>query len=248
MENLESISLYSFVYCLAGKGSRFTKVGINQPKYLLKLDNNEEIIYTSLKSFNFKKNQEVIFIINQEHEIFINELDIILKKTNLKNKIITTGDTRGQAETAFLSLNYINHNDWIFFFNGDTVLHERNINEIISSISLNKIVDGYIDIFKESSNNYSYVKVDSEGFVDDIKEKVVISNSATTGLYGFKSKELFLDYYKKLNFDKGEVYISDLYKLMIEDKKKIITGKLFDKSKTIILGTPEEFNSNKSKF
>ena len=57
MENLESISLYSFVYCLAGKRFSFYKVGINHPKYLLKLDNNEEIIYTSLKRFNFKKSK-----------------------------------------------------------------------------------------------------------------------------------------------------------------------------------------------
>ena len=162
--------------------------------------------------------------------------------------IIQTDDTNGQAETASLALDYISDNKWIYFFNGDTILLDRDLNKINVDLTQNNEVSGFIDVFSEDSKNYSYVKVSPKMYVEKIAEKIVISKYATSGLYGFCNKQIFLNYYKKLNFHDDEIYISDIYKLMISDSLNIKIGDLYSKDQTIVLGTPNEFKINKSKF
>ncbi len=42
-------------------------------------------------------------------------------------KLLVTDDTRGQAETGYIGCSAINNNYPIFFFNGDTILKQRDI-------------------------------------------------------------------------------------------------------------------------
>tara|TARA_B100001093_G_C26322585_1_gene798360 strand:- start:108 stop:623 length:516 start_codon:yes stop_codon:yes gene_type:complete len=163
-------------------------------------------------------------------------------------EIIITPDTNGQAETASLALDFIKNDNWLFFFNGDTILKDRNLNKIIDCINTKEEISGFIDVFYEQSANYSYVKVNRKMNVEKIAEKIVISKYATSGLYGFCNKETFFNYYKKLNFADDEIYISDIYKLMISDNLKIKIGDLYSKAQTIVLGTPNEYKNNRFKF
>jgi len=248
MEHLNYSNSYSFVFCLAGKGSRFLIDGINKPKFLLELQNGDEILKASIKSFNFPKHVKILLIINNRHKSYINHINRIMSYYPNKFIIIQTDDTNGQAETASLALDYISDNKWIYFFNGDTILLDRDLNKINVDLTQNNEVSGFIDVFSEDSKNYSYVKVSPKMYVEKIAEKIVISKYATSGLYGFCNKQIFLNYYKKLNFHDDEIYISDIYKLMISDSLNIKIGDLYSKDQTIVLGTPNEFKINKSKF
>ena len=120
--------------------------------------------------------------------------------------------------------------------------------QILKHISQSNDILGYIDIFEENSSNYSYVITNNDDIVTDIREKEPISVKATSGLYGFKNKNIYEKYYKILNFQDGEVFISDVYMNMLKNNGKILVSQLFKNIDSIILGTPEEYKLNKNKF
>ena len=95
--------------------------------------------------------------------------------------------------------------------------------------------DGYIDIFESSNHAYSYVLIENRR-VKSIAEKIVISNFATSGMYAFKDIKTFTKFYKK-----DMLYITDIYKNMIEIGRSIATSELYSENDTIVLGSPSEY-------
>ncbi len=236
---------YNFTFCLAGKGKRFTEQNIIVPKYLLHLDNHQTILERSIKEFNFPNEVSLSVVINRAHEAFVGQIEDILSKHNKNFKVIVTDDTQGQAETAYIGCKSIQNNDPVFFFNGDTILKNRDLGKM--AYDLAHRFSGTIDLFLEDSKHFSYVQLTEYDLVEKIVEKEVISNYATTGLYGFSSKEKFIEYFNHIQTS-SEIYISDIYKLMIIDHEKIKGYVCNDETETIILGTPEEYFANKDKL
>ncbi len=233
------------MYCLAGKGRRFTDKNITAPKFLLQLDDEETILEKSLHEFAFPREARLVLVINKEHESFVGQIEDILQKQENEFKIIITEDTKGQAETAFIGCSAIDNEYPVFFFNGDTILRKRNI--LIMSDELTKNMVGAIDVFFEDRNHFSFVELTEHNLVVKIAEKEAISRYATTGLYGFSSKTLYSEYYKKTNIT-TEIYISDIYKLMLLNNEPIKAYVSPNENDTIILGTPEEYFANKHKI
>ena len=90
---------------------------------------------------------------------------------------------------------------------------------------------------------YSYVKLDDNGFVNEVVEKKVISNQATVGMYYWtkgsdfvKYSENMMDLNKRVN---GEFYVAPVYQEAINDGKLIRAKKI---EKFWGLGTPEDLN------
>ena len=103
--------------------------------------------------------------------------------------------------------------------------------------------DGLILTFKSNSTNYSYAKVDRDGYVTETAEKKAISSNACVGIYGFKKGSDFCKYAREMierdMRTKNEFYISPLYNLLVNDGKKILTEQV---DKMHIFGTPDEFH------
>ena len=236
---------FNFIYCLAGKGKRFTDKNIIEPKYLLKLDGNMTILEKSLDEFNFSPNVRLFLVINEEHKAFVPQIEELLSKQGNFYKVIVTPDTEGQAETGFIGCSTIENDDPIFFFNGDTILKNRDLSKM--SEDLSQKISGAIDVFIEDRDHFSFVKLSKMHLVEEIAEKVPISRYATTGLYGFSNKDVYIKYYNSINTS-TEKYISDVYKFMITNNEKIKGYIYEDERDTIILGTPEEYFSNRSKL
>ena len=72
--------------------------------------------------------------------------------------------------------------------------------------------------------------------ITNISEKILISNEATSGLYGFSSTETYCKYYV-------DGYISQIYDKMIKDDKHIVSGDIHNDNDTIVLGTPYEYTN-----
>jgi len=101
-------------------------------------------------------------------------------------------------------------------------------------------MDGLIGVCYSKNPMLSFVKKTDKGFITKIKEKEVISNLASTGLYVFtKGSDFVKNTEYMINKDikiKNEFYISEIYNIMIKKKKKFIV----DTSEEFIdLGTPE---------
>ena len=222
---------------MAGLNTRFHNVGFDIPKYLLPWKNSV-IIFEILKNLTADK---VYLIAHQRDKYFKKELIKAINPLGLTSKnLFYIGNTDGQAQTAKEGLQSINLNSGpIFFHNADTILINRKLSKISNQLS--KEFTAYIDIFHGDSEKYSYVELSEDNLVKNIKEKKIISKFASSGLYGFQNKETFLKYYKKLEKKEGELYISDVLKKMIKSDEKIFTNEIFNKDKTIVLGSPEEY-------
>ena len=118
----------------------------------------------------------------------------------------------------------------IIVHNIDTILYNRNYKEIESKLLKN---DGFVDVFNSNNPNYSYVLLE-DTIITEIIEKMLISDIATSGMYGFISTEIFKKYYVN-------GYISSVYKKMINDNLSIVTGTNYSESNTVVLGTPDEY-------
>lgn len=225
------------IVCMAGLNTRFHNVGFDIPKYLLPWKNST-VIAAIIRNLNVKN---VYLVAHNRDDYFKKDLLESLEFLNFKNEnLIYIGDTEGQAETAAESLKFINSNsEPVFFHNSDTILINRNIDKIAKSIS--KEYSAYIDVFYGDSPKYSYVERSDNLLVTDIKEKKIISKYASSGLYGFKSKDIYLNYYSQLKKNEGELFISNVLEKMLKKNEKVITNTISPDDKTIVLGSPEEY-------
>lgn len=222
----------NLILTAAGKYSRFREAGYNIPKYLLPFGNRSilsEILHNLVHNPVVEK---VYLIVNREDEPFLGHVRKIMEAHGLdKDNIVLMPDTKGQAETAYKALNHIQPKGAVLFHNADTILYNRDLEAIATTL---KECKGYIDVFKSQNHAYSYV-VEKEGMVSMISEKVLVSDLATSGLYGFKDAEEFLLY------EDGFTYISEVYRDMIRSGCSVKTGKVHDEKDTIVLGTPEDY-------
>ena len=216
---------------MAGKYSRFRDEGYKLPKYLLPWGDRSILseIIAQLGS-----TESTYLVANKEDEPFMGHVRKIMDTHSIPRKnLLLVGDTSGQAETALKAVQHFYITGPILFHNADTILYGRDIPAI--EVSLAKLVHGFIDVFKSNNHAYSYV-VAKNGLVAMISEKVLVSDLATSGLYGFGETMDFLDYYRE-----GQIYISEIYKAMIADGKDICIGKAYDEKDTIVLGTPQDY-------
>jgi len=228
----------NLIMTMAGRYTRFINEGYKLPKYLLPWG-NKSILSVIISELNINNDFTNIYLVaNKRDEIYMPHVRKILDYLGIPIKnLFLISDTKGQAETAKNAISIIENSTGslegnIVFHNIDTILYKRNMRDMKNTLDLN---DGYIDIFESSNHAYSYVLSDN-GIVQSIAEKVLISNSASSGMYAFKNVKTFNEFY-----DDEVDYISDIYKNMIKSGSKIAISKRYNESDTVVLGTPSEY-------
>jgi len=242
----------NLVICMAGRNTRFHDVGIDIPKYLLPLSDRpviEMIIQNLIASNSFAN----VYLVAHQRDIFFRaELETSLSNLGIDPKHLSyIGETKGQADTAneALTILDLNLHEPIVFHNADTILLSRDTEVLKKTLQLGH---GSIDVFLADSPSYSYVDI-QKGRILEIVEKRVISNWATSGLYGFPSGAVFQSYFKKfsehaVSRDATELYISDIINLMLADNFNFepLSHELKGLSTTLVIGSPEEYRAIQS--
>ena len=97
----------TFIVPMAGRGSRFVKEGYKLPKFMIEVKGKTLFEY-SMDSLPIDIADKIVFICLKEHEKF-NVSEFIRNKVDHHNiKIISIDEvTRGQAETVYLSRNFV---------------------------------------------------------------------------------------------------------------------------------------------
>jgi len=234
-----------FLLC-AGKGSRFESI---YPKPL-NLINGKPMIYHTINSLNLDKvlNYKLYIIYNKRldncnfKEILINMFP------NIKfNFILIDYFTRGASESAYLGIknvyDYIDDSN-ILFIDNDTIYPEETY-EYLNNKYNNSFIFTNFNIEKEPI--YSYVKIDNDGYILDIKEKNKISDLICIGLYGFKNKKEFCDIFETILKDNlktnNEFYMSLIYEYLLKNNNKVQNITI---NKTISMGTPQQLINSQS--
>ena len=104
-------------------------------------------------------------------------------------------------------------------------------------------IDGGILTFKSTHPKWSYAKLNKDGFVTEVAEKIPISEHATVGIYYWKHGADYVKYAEQM-IEKNirvnnEFYVCPVYNEAIQDNKKIKISHI-DFENMWGLGTPEE--------
>ena len=222
---------------IGGIGQRFKENGYKKPKALINIYGKPIISYL-LDNLN-TDNIDYIFIpYNKEYKKYRFE-DLLIKNYSKINFrfFCLENNTRGAAETINISINNLNEERNI------PVLCLDSDNFYTCDIISQWNGDNCVFSFEDKNENpiYSYVKINENNEIIDIKEKDKISSNACTGAYGFNSINHLKKYTSKIiegNItQKSEFYTSGVIKEMISE------GQIF-KNQTILhsnftcLGSP----------
>ena len=228
-----------FILC-AGKGSRFDSI---YPKPL-NLINGKPMIYYTIKSLQLDKVLKFkLFIIYNKRLESCNFKQILINMFPLIsfNFILIDYITRGASESAYIGLlnvfDQIDNNN-IIFFDNDTIYPENTIEYLNNNHDSNFILTNFNN---EKDAIYSYVSINKDNFIIDIKEKQKISDLICIGGYGFKSKYEFTDVFKLILDENkktmNEFYMSLIYEYLLKNKKDVLNITI---NQIISLGTPKQ--------
>lgn len=232
--------MINIVIPMAGRGSRFANAGFKLPKPLIDVAGKPMIDWV-IDNIAPKEPHRFIFLCLQEH------LDKYNLETHLKSReencvIVPVNQvTEGAACTVLLAERYIDNNDPMMIANSDQYV-DVDIDKYIRCIGEN---DGLIMTMKASDNKWSFIKYDENGFVTVVREKEVISDEATVGIYNFARGSDFVRYAHEM-IDKNirvnnEFYVAPVYNMMIEDKKRIVFYNVGEVDRGMYgLGTPDD--------
>ena len=235
----------NFIIPMGGEGKRFKNSSFNKPKFMIETKNNT-LLEWAIQSLPLDFANKLFFIIRKNDEESFGVIEFIEKIMKAKfpnvnfETILLSKNTRGQAETVLSCKKYIDNDRPLLIFNNDTIFKSTRLKTKLFSMQ-NQKIDGILGIFSSNDPNYSFVEIDNEDKVIRTKEKEVISNHASTGLYIFskgsdfvKSAEYAIE---KSILSKNEFYISELYNILIKEGKKF-TIDFADEF--VALGTPED--------
>jgi dTDP-glucose pyrophosphorylase len=220
---------------MAGAGSRFEKAGYTFPKPLIDI-RNKPMIQLVVENLNIEANYT--FIVRKEHYEKYN-LQYLLTLIAPGCNILQVDElTEGSACTTLLAKQYIDNDSPILLANSDQFI-EWNSNECLYAFNADGI-DAGILTFKATHPKWSYAKIKNDRIIE-VAEKVVISNNASTGVYGWSRGSDYVKYaeqmIKKNIRVNNEFYICPVYNEAIQDNKRILPV-FVDKMHG--LGTPED--------
>jgi len=229
----------NIVIPMAGLGSRFSKVGYTFPKPLIDV-NGKPMIQLVVENLNINGNY--IFIVQREHcQKYCLKYLLNLIAPNCKI-IELDGVTDGAARSVLKAKNFIDNDIPLLIANSDQYL-EWNSDDFIYSM-LSDGIDGGISTFYSTHPKWSYAKLDNDGYVTQVQEKVPISEHATTGIYFWTRGSDYVKYAEQMINNnikvKNEFYVCPVYNEAIKDGKKI---KIKDCYKMWGIGTPEDLSA-----
>jgi HAD superfamily hydrolase (TIGR01509 family) len=225
---------------IGGKGERFSKQGYVEPKPLIPILNKRMIEYV-IDNLTLNAEDKLFVIYNQNlnpHgflELIVKQYPFII--------FIEICDTRGAAETLYIGIENIisnhSHCKKCMILDCDT-FYTENIVDAFRNSDDNMIFYTYnID----TNPVYSYIAFDDDSsIINDIQEKVKISDNANTGAYAFNDINVLHEYCKhvldnNITFN-NEPYTSCVISEMLKDEY-VFTGYKLNNEQVFSLGTPE---------
>jgi dTDP-glucose pyrophosphorylase len=174
---------------MAGLGSRFADVGYKEIKPLIPIHGKPMIQY-AIDSVGLDGNW--IFIVQQVHRIHYN-LDEILQSICPNCIIVDTGGglTEGAACSVLLAEKYINNEQPLIVINSDNIIKWKSA-EVFDNF-IESTDDGMILCFKATDPKWSFAKLGTNSYVEEVAEKNPISDNATVGLYVWRRGRDFVN-------------------------------------------------------
>ncbi|GBQ86797.1 nucleotidyl transferase [Gluconacetobacter johannae DSM 13595] len=133
------------------------------------------------------------------------------------------GVTDGAASTVLKAREFIDNQDQLMIANSDQYVN-INVDTYLYKIYEEKL-DGLIMTMTAHDPKWSFVSLDSDGFVNKVVEKDVISDEATVGIYNFsrgqdfvRGADMMIAANRKSN---GEFYVAPVYNELVNAGSRV---------------------------
>ena len=224
---------------MAGAGSRFSQAGYQLPKPLIDVAGEPMI---SRVIDNLGANHQYWFIVQKQvWADHAPQLSQVAEKCYHHTFLLTEGLTQGAAETCLKAERMLDPEEPLMIANCDQ-LQDWDQHHFYDWY-VRTPSDGTIITFYSNSIKNSYVKIDNLGWVVEAREKEVISNLATTGVYLWRKAKYFTraanDMISRNIRVNNEFYVCPTYNLNLAMGHKINTYHI---NKHWPIGTPEDLN------
>lgn len=212
--------MLNIVIPMAGRGSRFAQAGYLMPKPLIDIHGHPMIEYV-IENIRPRQEHRFIFICQQEH-LEMYHLAGLLERLAPGCAVVTVDHiTEGAACTVLLAERYIDNQDALMIANSDQYV-DMDIDRYLEALGE---YDGLIMTMPANDPKWSFIRFDENDLVTMVREKEVISNEATVGIYNYRHGAEFVKYAHQM-IDKdirvnGEFYVAPVYNEMIAAGKRI---------------------------
>ena len=226
---------YHLVVPIAGRGQRMIDGGYPFPKPML-LAGHQTILDWSMQSVETSE-CELTFVVRRDHVCHF-AIDALLRRRygDDVGLVVSDGDTGGSVASVCLAAARIGDDRPLVVFCPDVTFTPRYVPRPEHFEEA-----GFLLTFKANSPNYSYVLHDAQGYVERTAEKLVISDNASVGIYGFRSGRYFLELaaaaMRKPPAYGKEYYVCPLYNEAIAGGGRVVSEGV---EKLYVMGTPEE--------
>jgi hypothetical protein len=225
---------------MAGLGKRFEKVYPNTPKPFI------DILKKSMLSRvieNLKNNDSEFIFISQEELFKDPRFEYSIKEQDINYKtVIAPNKTEGPACSCLIAKELVNNDNPLIIVNCDQIILDFNIDNLLKFALYNN-ADGVLGAFHSTSSKNSYIKLGDDLRVQEIKEKIVISNIATNGLHFWKHGKFFVESAEKMieanDRYSHEFYVATSYNYLIKQGKTILP---YYYNLHYPIGIPEDLN------
>ncbi|TNE67293.1 MAG: capsular biosynthesis protein [Alphaproteobacteria bacterium] len=239
---------------MVGRSSRFTKAGYDRPKYMLEA-HGRSVLEHVIASFEACFGKEPFLFITLAADGVAGFIAGECAKLGLAPDSFSIVEldamTEGQAETIAkgIAASGMDLNDSISIFNIDTI---RPGFRYPDEYALSE-VDGYLEVFNGEGEGWSFVEADTDKgnyAARRVTEKVRISDLCSTGLYYFRTAQLFLDVYESIRsvpaaeLQGGERYVAPLYNVLIQ-RGDVVRYHEIGADEIILCGIPEQYEAFK---
>jgi NDP-sugar pyrophosphorylase family protein len=227
---------------MAGTGSRFKSAGYTTLKPLLPIGRIKmiELVIENLDSPAVSK----IVLVALSDVIQSASLSDLSARYQNRIEIVSIDSlTDGPATTCMLARANLNEDDPLVIANSDQFLDVSMSQEYEEWNE-----DGFVWCMNDDDPKWSYARLDENNNLVEIIEKVVISNLATCGVYGFAKAKYFFDAYIEMSArndrTNGELYVAPTYNYLSSRGLKI-RAKSLGKTATVMhgLGVPDDYET-----
>ncbi|MDB5178154.1 MAG: hypothetical protein JWN01_97 [Patescibacteria group bacterium] len=230
---------------MAGRGSRFAKIGYKTPKPLIEVD-GQPMFLKALSSFDaIEAPKAYTIIIRKEHDEQYDLQKQLKAKLPEANIVMTDEEPIGATRDALRAEPHLEADDGVIFMDCDFWFASQAYNHMVEdSLSGKADIAAGLLTFESTDPRYSFVQTDDQGFAIRTAEKVAISNRAIWGAYYFGRASVFVDAANKLlaqplTAELKEYYISPLFNMILQGGGQVQTAPVGEFGS---FGTPEELD------
>ena len=232
----------NIVIPMAGRGSRFVAAGYDVPKPFIDVHGRPMIGWV-VENLRPSREHRFIFLCLAEHREHFGALEAIAPDAEI---IVVDRVTEGAACTVLLARELIDTGAPLMIANSDQWV-DMSIDPYLDAAEDPELT-GLIMTMRADDPKWSFARLDEDGFVAEVVEKVVVSDEATVGIYNFargadyvRAADAMIAADERVT---GEFYVAPTYNQLIAEGARIGVYNVGDVEDGMYgLGTPADLEA-----